>query len=77
MNLRLLALIGLWTTALCNRASKTKIFYLHIRRTLASISSDYKHLTPNHTISFQNLFTMIRSLNGGFAEHKAYVQNMA
>ena len=31
------------------------MFYLHARRTLANVSSDYKHLTPNHTISFQNL----------------------
>ena len=31
------------------------MFYLHTRLTLANVSSDYKHLTPNHTISFQNL----------------------
>ena len=35
------------------------MFYLHTRRTLANVSSDYKHLTPNHTISFQNLLIMI------------------
>ena len=43
------------------------MFYLHARRTLANVSSDYKHLTPNHTISFQNLLIMIHSLNRGFA----------
>ena len=34
---------------------ENKMFYLHVRRTLANVSSDYKHLIPNHTISFQNL----------------------
>ena len=45
-------------------ASKTKVkmFYLRARRTLATVPSDYKHLTPNHTISFQNLLIMIHSL---------------
>ena len=42
------------------------MFYLHARRTLANVSSDYKHLTPNHTISFQNLLMMKHSLNRGF-----------
>ena len=36
------------------RASRLYL-YLHARRTLANVSSDYKHLTPNHAISFQNL----------------------
>ena len=53
-----------------------KMFYLHVQRTLASVSSDYKHLTPNHTISFQNLLIMIHSLNRGFAVRNPYVQNM-
>ena len=39
---------------------------LNARRTLATVSSDYKHLTPSHTISFQNLLIMIHSLNRGF-----------
>ena len=39
------------------------MFYLHARRTLANVSSDYKHLTPNHTISFENVLIMIHSLN--------------
>ena len=54
-----------------------KMFYLHARRrTLASVSSDYKHLTPNHMISFQNLLIMVHSLNRGFAVRNPYVQNM-
>ena len=57
-------------------ASIKQNVYLHTRRTLASVSSDYKHLTPNHTISFQNLFIMIHSLNRGFPVHNPYVQNM-
>ena len=43
------------------RASRLYL-YLHARRTLANVSSDYKHLTPNNTISFQNLLIMIHSL---------------
>ena len=46
------------------------MFYLHARRTLANVSSDYKHLTPNHTIFFQNLLIIIHSLNRGFAVGK-------
>ena len=42
------------------------MFHLHARRTLANVSSDLKHLTPNHTISFENVL-MIHSLNRGFA----------
>ena len=38
------------------------MFYLHARRTLATVSSDYKHLTPNHTIPLQNLLIMVNSL---------------
>ena len=38
------------------------MFYLHARRTLANVSSDYKHLTPNHTISFENVLIMIHTL---------------
>ena len=59
-------------------ASKTevKMFYLRARRTLATVPSDYKHLTPNHTISFQNLLIMIHSLNRGFVVRNPYVQNM-
>ena len=53
------------------------MFYLHARRTLANVSSDYKHLTPNHTISFENVLIMIRSLSGGFAVRNPYVQNNA
>ena len=52
------------------------MFYLHARRTLANVSSDYKHLTPYHTISFQNLLIMIHSLNRGFAVSNPYVQNI-
>ena len=29
------------------------------RRTLDNVSSDYRHLTPNHTISFENVLIMI------------------
>ena len=52
------------------------MFYLHALRTLANVSSDYKHLTTKHTISFQNLLIMILSLNRGFAVRNPYVQNM-
>ena len=37
------------------------MFYLHARRALANVSSDYKHLTPNHTIPFHNLLIMIHT----------------
>ena len=49
---------------------------LFTRPTPANVSSDYKHLTLNHTISFQNLLIMIHSLNRGFALRNPYVQNM-
>ena len=52
------------------------MFHLHARRTLASISSDLKHLTPNHTVSFENVLIMILSLNRGFAVRNPYVQNI-
>ena len=55
---------------------KPKMFYLHARLTLANFSSDYKHLTPNHTISFQNFLIIIHSLNRGLAVRNPYVQNM-
>ena len=42
------------------------MFYLHARHAPANVSSDYKHSTPNHTISFQNLLIIIHSLNRGF-----------
>ena len=31
------------------------MFHLHALRTLANVSSDYKHLTPKRTISFENV----------------------
>ena len=52
------------------------MFYLHTRLTLANVASDYKHLTPNHTISFQNLLIIMYSLNRGFAVRNPYVQNL-
>ena len=45
------------------------MFHLHARRTLATVSSDYKHLTPNHTTSFENVLIMIHS----FAVRNPYV----
>ena len=45
-------------------------------RTLANVSSDYKHLTPNHTICFENVLIMIHRLDRGFAVRNPYVQNM-
>ena len=56
--------------------SKTKLYHLHARRALANVSSDYKHLTRNHTISFENIIVMIHSSNRGFAVRTPYVQNM-
>ena len=35
-----------------------------------------KHLTLNHTISFQNLLIMIHSLNRSLVVRNPYVQNM-
>ena len=53
------------------------MFYLHARRTLANVSFDYKHLTLNHTIYFQNLVIMMHSSgNRVFAVSNPYVQNM-
>ena len=54
-------------------ASKTKSSIYTPDVLWASVSSDYKHLTMNHTI---NLFIMIPSLKRGFAVHNPYVQNM-
>ena len=52
------------------------MFHLHAQRTLANVSSDYKDLTLNHTISFENVLIMIHSLNRGFAVRNPYDQNM-
>ena len=41
------------------------------------VSPDYKHLAPNHTISFENVLMMIHSLNRGFAVRNPCVQNNA
>ena len=46
------------------------MFRLHVQRILTNVSSDYKHLTPNHTISFENVLVMIHSVNRGFAVYR-------
>ena len=48
------------------------MFYLHARHTLATVCSDYKHFTPNHTIPFENVLIMVHSLNRGFAVRPKY-----
>ena len=58
------------------RASKTKNSIYTLDALWHDVSSDYKHLTPNHTISFENVLIMIHSLNRGFAVRNPYVQNM-
>ena len=53
------------------------MFYLHARRALANVSSDYKHLTPNYTISFQNLLIRdgpLENLWRGRAKYKKIIR---